>query len=189
MGDEGDVKLPDPTAIRTWQELAQRAERLCDKNWLFRGVTKNTYLLTPSIGRKGFRHDGFAGLTRPFNQIEEHQLVEAYKREARPRISYTPKDDEWLVIGQHHGLVTWLLDWTQSLFVAAYFATEHSDVNETARIYCIQEFAPFENRNIEDEPSVFQIGQPYTYRPPHISPRIPAQQAVFTVHHQPEKVL
>ena len=36
---------------------------------------------------------------------------------------------------------------------------------------------------------IFEIKKPYTYRPPHISQRIPAQQAVFTVHSEPDKVL
>ena len=62
-------------------------------------------------------------------------------------------------------------------------------LGKTSRIYCIQEFKPYGNRDMECEVSVFGIQEPYTYRPPHISPRIPAQQAVFTVHSEPDKAL
>jgi hypothetical protein len=75
------------------------------------------------------------------------------------------------------------------LFVAAYFATEKGDIEKTARIYCVPEFKLFEDRDPKHEPTVFTTRRPYTYRPPHISPRIPAQQAVFSVHHQPAKAL
>jgi hypothetical protein len=116
-------------------------------------------------------------------------LLETFKREARPYIGYAPPNDndiEWLAIGQHHQLVTRLLDWTTSIFIAAYFATEKGDVNKTARIYCVQEFDSILERGPKN---IFEADRPFTYRPPHISPRIPAQRAIFTVHHKPDEYL
>src|ERR1044071_177938 len=95
-------EYPHPTSIQTWQQLAERAEEFSRDRWLFRGVTKNEYPLTPRIGREEWRKQylprerRFAQQTRPFEVYEEQRLLDFFKREARPRISYTPHDDiEW----------------------------------------------------------------------------------------------
>jgi len=117
----------------------------------------------------------------------EKKLLAEFRR-------YSSRDFERLsdagvmAVGQHHGLVTRLLDWSQSLFVAAYFAVEDGGAHtkEDAAIYGLRGASPL---GAEDEHNVFglPVGDIRLYWPPHISPRIVAQRGLFSLHSTPDR--
>jgi hypothetical protein len=89
--------------------------------YIYRGQREPEWKLTPSISRiEGIR-------TLKVNTLEE------FKQASRGRRGLSPpklNGDEWWAIGQHHGLKTPLLDWTESPFIAAFFAFASGRAND-----------------------------------------------------------
>lgn len=82
-------------------------------NYAFRGVASVDHILETSLMRLG----------GPYQDLEFH-LLRNFKKYARVERSDRFSIWNWLVIAQHHGLPTRLLDWTFSPFVSMHFATE-----------------------------------------------------------------
>jgi hypothetical protein len=137
--------------------------------------------LRPKAGRAGDFKD--AARKRAYDQSDEIAALELFKRQARPYLAHDPATDvEWLAVAQHHGMSTRLLDWTESILVAAYFAVSRAGTLGDAVIYGLRDI-PYTNRQEQESP--FEVSRVSVYRPPHIAARIPAQRSVFTLHPDP----
>lgn len=170
--------------ITCWDDLAALTEYYSTGEWVFRGVSQESYDLRPKVGRSNARFDRHLN-ERPFSVAEELEYLSRFKKRSRPFVSSPLEHDvEWLALAQHHGMATRLLDWTDSIFVAAYFAMSNLGLRGKAAIYAIPLLPAFDEGG-----NTFDIADPYSYRPPHLSPRIAAQHASFTIHPNPMEPL
>ena len=89
-------------------------------NFFFRGHTDSEWDLIPTIARtrnKNIYYPKWLNL--------EDDILEKFQNFSRPYLGYEPKYKyEWLVIAQHHGLPTRILDWTTNPLKALFFSIE-----------------------------------------------------------------
>jgi len=81
----------------------------------FRGHANETWELLPTIKRNNFSQ-------------YEHRLNTSFYIKSKSRMPNTPRRDDrvfWISRMQHYGLKTRLLDWSESLLVALYFACKN----------------------------------------------------------------
>jgi hypothetical protein len=180
-----------PTVVRNFVEFLDAIRGLGPARRLFRGVCDARFELIPSIGHA--RNPN----ARPFTRSDEKKLLDRFKDQVRRFVGAEPQNDlEWLVLGQHHGLPTRLLDWTLSPIVAAFFAVEDTKTDLVAgrtgaqvreipgKVYTAPLPREVSSRERIDP---FTVKAPKLVLPSHISSRIPQQSSVLTLHPSPNR--
>jgi len=175
---------------------ALQSHRQSEAVW-YRGQSRSTYTLLPSLGRK------------PFEYAHERALMTKFKQNALPFLLRRPDDEwDWLFLGRHYGLPTRLLDWSESPLVALYFALGESKTEwkqegvlwallpgELNKLAGISPKVPFEIPAFGDD-TILDNYRPSRIAAPGSSlllpaaaiafrdfPRMQAQHSVFTISH------
>jgi hypothetical protein len=148
---------------------------------------------------------------------EDHEFayIEEYQRKVPMFTSNIPekRDIGWLLMMQHYGAPTRLLDWTENMLVGAYFAV-HENQKEDGEIWVIfpqrlnkhyagevfwlwdsppirylakEPFSSNPSKLAEDLGLTKTPQTPLAFYPPLNNPRMVAQSSVFTIHPKPNK--
>lgn len=128
--------MPETMEVRSLSELIEAAHQAEEKfkcQLWFRGHAQDDWELVPGAHRR--------------SPNLESQFAQHFRFHAPSIHSSCPEHKDyisWLPLMQHYGLPTRLLDWTESLVVAAFFAVSSSRAEKNAAIWFL---APGELNN------------------------------------------
>jgi hypothetical protein len=104
--------------LSAWRWFADyvNQELLDYTTYIYRGHANSVWKLEPTLDR----------VIQSPRSLRRRPHLDAFKYSVRGRRGPNPAplrdENEWWALGQHNGLLTPLLDWTESPFVALYFA-------------------------------------------------------------------
>lgn len=162
--------------LKNFSQFIQFFETNVCEHFVFRGVSDRFYLLKSKIGRT---------LNDVENKndflLQEQTLMELFKSKATAHTGMQQISEwQWIVMAQHYGLSTRLLDWTENPLVALFFAsTNHPDRDGALYLWHFSKALNLSyNKPFEFTHSGFFI-------PPYLTNRIISQASIFSISCRP----
>lgn len=160
--------------IKTYKD--ENHEKGNNEDFLFRGQSGDLPLI-PKIGRLKLKGDLL---------LTERLLLEEFKRTNPLLIGSKHPYDDWdfLTLGQHYGLPTRLLDWSNNALTALWFATEENTCGTPERSHSIVWILMADTNDFDlriEETHPFDIPVTKIFRPRIIRQRINNQSGVFSI--------
>jgi hypothetical protein len=163
----------------------QLVDTLANKH-LFRGQADSSWPVLPSLARKTNELKLGAWNFDSWETIES-VLLQEFQRLSSPWLTFTPRNRlEWLVVAQHHGLPTMLLDWTTNPLKGLFFAVEDMGLDHVdGVVYAFEHYNGWSNA-IDQITTVEDL---MCFFPTHINPRLVNQEACFVAFALPDKLM
>lgn len=127
MNDKFSGRIP-VTRLDSWRDFANLLEcpffNRPDTHFVFRGHRRADWALMPTLARIPLNNIITSDLANM--QLDRFKLAVRGRMRDAALVEPGQEDELWSV-GQHHGLMTPLLDWTYSPYVALFFAFQKED--------------------------------------------------------------
>lgn len=175
----------EETRIESFEHFHRGVIELFPRGTLFRGVSTAEHELVPSVGRYLHFYEANGRSQRELLESEQFAL-EIFQKEAVIHLGRTIHDPwEQLVLAQHHGLPTRLLDWSHNPLVALFFAV-NSEREADAAVYALMPGVVLDVMDTDEMTThPFDLNEVRQLAPHHYAPRIVAQASIFTIHSRP----
>ena len=132
-----------------WKWLRFVGENLYqDSTYVFRGQANSKWTIKSSFERKFLddaRKRGVGTFGKPPEMIyekrlrvKERELIDGFRRDAWHFLGRELKSEvEWISLMRHYGVPTRIVDFTESILVALYFAVGETECKDDFAIWCV----------------------------------------------------